>query len=89
VLIDREGRPRLADFGIAEYYREDNGHSKAGTLGYMAPEVMMSQNHTYTADYYALGVITHELFFDRRPYLATTKEDLLLEIATKQLNLHH
>lgn len=49
----------------------------------------MSQNHTYTADYYALGVITYELFFARRPYLATTKEELLLEIATKPLQLQH
>lgn len=34
----------------------------------MSPEVLFHQNHTYTSDYYALGVIAYELMLGRRPY---------------------
>jgi serine/threonine protein kinase len=39
----------------------------------MAPEVMQGQNHTYTADYYAIGIITYELLLKKRPYNSGTK----------------
>jgi serine/threonine protein kinase len=33
--------------GIAKYYREENCTDTSGTPGYMAPEVMTKQNHSY------------------------------------------
>jgi len=39
--------------------REDNHQDTSGTPGYMAPEVMVRRPHSYTADYYALGVIAY------------------------------
>jgi serine/threonine protein kinase len=40
----------------------------------MAPEVLMGLNHSYSIDYYALGVITFELFFGKRPHTAPTEK---------------
>ena len=29
---------------------------------------MQFQSHTFTADYYAVGIVTYELFFGKLPY---------------------
>jgi serine/threonine protein kinase len=38
----------------------DNYRDTSGTPGYMAPEVINRQNHSFTVDFFALGVIAHE-----------------------------
>ena len=42
----------------------------------MAPEVMLSRNHTKKCDYFALGVIAHECMTSKRPYKGKTKEQI-------------
>lgn len=39
----------------------------------MAPEILQGQDHCYAVDYYALGIITYELFFKKRPYEAESR----------------
>ena len=53
------GYVRITDLGIAKEYRPENSSDTSGTPGYMAPEVMCRQNHSFAVDYYALGVITY------------------------------
>lgn len=38
----------------------------------MAPEVINHKNHSYSADYYGLGVIAYELMLNRRPFYGRT-----------------
>ena len=68
-MFDKDGYLRLTDFGIARYYKEENFMENSGTPGYMAPEVMFRQNHSYTADYFAVGVLAYEMIMGRRPYV--------------------
>ena len=46
--------------GIAREYSEENYKDTSGTPGYMAPEVIFRQNHSFPADFFALGVIAYE-----------------------------
>lgn len=65
VLLDRSGRPRLADFGIARASRP-GAHAtilatpSAGTLAYMAPEQIRNAIVDTRADLYAIGVMLSE-----------------------------
>jgi serine/threonine protein kinase len=45
--------------GVSREYKEENYHDTSGTPGYMAPEVMCRKNHSYTADYFAVGVMAY------------------------------
>jgi len=45
------------DFGTAAFYETNNSYQNGGTLPYMAPEVLMGLNHSYSVDYYAVGVL--------------------------------
>jgi serum/glucocorticoid-regulated kinase 2 len=56
----------------------------SGTPGYMAPEVMTKQNHSYEVDYYALGVILFELMMGRRPYVGRDRRSIREQIMAKQ-----
>ena len=39
----------------------DNCEETSGTPGYMSPEVICRMNHSYEADFFALGVIAYEM----------------------------
>lgn len=65
MVLDENGYLKLTDFGIAKYAQKENYFETSGTPGYMAPEVMSGQNHTYAVDYFALGVFCYELMMRR------------------------
>jgi len=75
VLIDGEGNVQVLDFGIAQFYKNENKDfqrtlvgSIMGTPDYMSPEQQYSADKvTNLSDLYSLGVITYELFTGARP----------------------
>ena len=77
----------LTDFGIAKTYKKENSKETSGTPGYMAPEVMSSQNHTIAVDYFALGVFGYELMNGVRPYLGKTRKEIKENIMAKQVQI--
>ncbi len=76
ILVTRDGRIKLLDFGIAKLLTGDTdggetqltrvGHAIA-TPGYAAPEQLLGAPITVAVDLYALGVILHELLTGQRP----------------------
>ena len=68
IVLDKKGYARITDLGVARPYRPNNSSDTSGTPGYMAPEVLLRQNHSYSADYFAVGVISHEFMLRKRPF---------------------
>ena len=66
-----DGVVKLLDFGLAgaREYRQDVGAvDVAGTLAYMAPEVMQGMPAETSADLYAVGVMAYELVAGQHPF---------------------
>ncbi len=75
LLLDRKGRVKIADFGLARivgltpaYLTLTATHEVMGTLYYMAPE-QLKRSHTvdHRADLYSLGVVFYEMLTGELP----------------------
>jgi serine/threonine-protein kinase len=74
VLIDRAGRARLVDFGIAQALERTDSATDGmvvGTLRYMAPEQLRDGQLSPAVDVYALGLVLHEMLAGRPAFSAT------------------
>ena len=55
-----------------------------GTPDYIAPELLLGDDHDYAVDYWSLGCITYELLFGIPPFNADTAEDIFDNILSGQ-----
>lgn len=82
VLIDRAGRAKLADFGIARTVR-DTGLTETGsvigTAAYMAPEQATGRPVSPATDLYAAGVILYEVLTGRLPFSGENPLEVLYQ----------
>ena len=63
LMIDRSGRLKILDFGIARMLGSLASHATAliGTPGYMAPEQILGGTIDYRSDLFSIGVVSYEL----------------------------
>jgi serine/threonine protein kinase len=69
ILLDEKLNPKIADFGLARLFPEDQTHIStrvAGTFGYIAPEYAMQGQLSVKADVYSFGVVLLELITGRK-----------------------
>jgi serine/threonine protein kinase len=75
ILFTADGRPKVADFGIAratEGTRLTRTGMVMGTPEYMAPEQAEGGTVDHRADLYALGVILYQMLTGQAPFHGTT-----------------
>ncbi|KAK3137620.1 hypothetical protein QOZ80_5BG0454720 [Eleusine coracana subsp. coracana] len=75
VMLDEAYRARLGDFGLAR--QADHGASPdataaAGTMGYLAPEYLLTGRATEATDIFSFGALVLEVTCGRRPIIDTT-----------------
>lgn len=73
VLLDRDDRPYVSDFGLAKWVDRGDGDTASGSVigtpAYMAPEqASASSQLTIAADTYSLGAILYELLTGQPPF---------------------
>ncbi|TVR24498.1 MAG: hypothetical protein EA396_00800 [Anaerolineaceae bacterium] len=69
-VLVRDGHAYIVDFGLAmaDISAASGEHVIAGTLAYMAPEVLTNSAVSHQADLYACGVMLYEMISGRHPY---------------------
>ena len=92
ILLDKDGRALLTDFGIARevpVHRQGNASQTlaatglpVGTPEYMAPEQLRGGQVDQRADIYALGAVLYELLTGRVPHEADTPYEVAALVLT-------
>jgi beta-lactam-binding protein with PASTA domain len=84
VLVDRDGRARVADFGIARAGASEitQAGSVLGTAQYLSPEQAQGREVTPASDLYSVGVVLYEALTGRLPFEAETP----VAVALKQIS---
>lgn len=86
ILLDEKGHCHLTDFNIAVNFMPGKPLTAiAGSMAYMAPEVLNKKGYFATADWWSLGVVAYELLFGKRPYRGKTNDALTNSILNDPL----
>jgi len=91
--LDKEYILKIADFGFARAYVDDNGKKLAlktecGTRGYMAPEVLDRSTYSASADIFSCGVILFIMLAGFPPFQFATRQDWWFhKLLTKKTDL--
>jgi serine/threonine-protein kinase len=77
IMIDGQGRVRIADFGLAGGVEEPGGAGGVeGTPAYMAPEQFTGKGASISSDIYALGLVMYEMFTGKQTFKAPSVSEV-------------
>lgn len=82
ILVGRDGRARLGDFGLVKRTDVSTTHTTVvrGKVAYMAPEQIEGQRARQAADLYALGVVLWEVVSGERLFRGVNDADTMRRV---------
>ena len=88
ILVDGEGHVKITDFGLAKKIAEDGrANSLAGSIDYMAPEILSAKGHGKTADWWSVGVLIFEMLSGSLPFKGKNKAAVQKAICTEKVKV--
>ncbi len=95
ILITRDGRAKVLDFGLAKLVERDQAKETMtgldtrpglimGTAAYMSPEQAEGRPVTARSDIFSLGAVLYEMLSGRRPFAANSDLGLITSILRDQ-----
>lgn len=90
ILLDAQGQPHVADFGLAKIVQADSTltltQAALGTPTYMAPELAAGggKQATTAADVYSLGAILYELLTGKPMFQAETPLETIRQVVERE-----
>ena len=87
IIFDAEGYCKLSDFCMARVWQKENACDTSGHAGYIAPEVLLREPHSLQSDYFAIGIVAHELMKGHKPWDAPNREVYRENVLKSQYSL--
>ncbi|XP_063295399.1 protein kinase C delta type-like [Pelobates fuscus] len=81
ILLGANGYLKIADFGLSaeNIFTETTTRGQAGTLNYMAPEVLSSKPYGQSADWWSFGVILCRMITGQYPFNTSLSRQEFIE----------
>ena len=83
ILIDKNGRGKILDFGLAKLKGVSKLTKEASTLGtihYMSPEQVQSKEVNHRSDIWSLGVVLYEMLTAKVPFTGGYEQAVIYSI---------
>ncbi len=83
IMVDRTGRVRLMDFGLAKERSAAEGAAATaigqvmGTPEFMSPEQVRGERADFPSDIYAMGIVFYEMFTGEVPFKGSAAETMV------------
>ncbi len=80
IILDKSGRPKVADFGLATVQgleKLTKTGSTLGTIGYMSPEQIQVKDVDLRSDLFSIGVVLYEMIAEHPPFKGDTEASIL------------
>ncbi|MEN8221825.1 MAG: protein kinase [Acidobacteriota bacterium] len=92
IMIDKEGRVKILDFGLAKLRVGANGNlpsitkigTTLGTVHYMSPEQAKGEEVDFRTDIWSLGVILYEMLTGELPYKGDYDQAVIYSILSEE-----
>ncbi len=90
ILVDKNGQPKVTDFGLAKKTETDSGLTGTGqilgTPAYMPPEQASGKTEqvSESSDVYSIGAILYALITGRPPFQAASPLDTLMQVIDQE-----
>ena len=88
IMINTQGYLQLIDFGTAKRIK-DFTSTIIGTAYYISPEILTGKGYSYSCDYWSVGIITFEIYYNYYPFgnEANDPMEVYREVLKKDLSL--
>ena len=88
IMLDEKGYIKLIDFGTSIEI-ENFTSTITGTPHYIAPEVLIGKGYSFSCDYWSVGIIAHEIYYNYYPFghKAYDPMEVYKEVIKKDLKL--
>lgn len=88
IMLDEKGYIKLIDFGTSIEI-ENFTSTITGTPHYIAPEVLIGKGYSFSCDFWSVGIIAHEIYYNYYPFgnKAVDPMDVYREVIKKDLKL--
>lgn len=87
-LVTDKGEVQVLDFGLALLKQESTDVDEiAGTIAYIAPEVLQGHPPSASNDMYAVGIMAYEMFAGKHPFDTSNIVTLMQETVAKSADI--
>eukprot|EP00357_Protocruzia_adherens_P027697 CAMPEP_0114993102 /NCGR_PEP_ID=MMETSP0216-20121206/12333_1 /TAXON_ID=223996 /ORGANISM="Protocruzia adherens, Strain Boccale" /LENGTH=364 /DNA_ID=CAMNT_0002356687 /DNA_START=10 /DNA_END=1104 /DNA_ORIENTATION=- len=89
ILLCEDGHVKLTDFGLSKegIEMQDRTYTFCGTPEYLAPEILLGEGHSCTADWWSLGVLMYEMLDGNLPFFSDNRKEMFNNILHKPVHM--
>ncbi|XP_076870653.1 protein kinase C, delta a isoform X1 [Brachyhypopomus gauderio] len=82
VMLDGDGHIKIADFGMCKenVFGENLATTFCGTPDYIAPEILLGQQYSFSVDWWSFGVLVYEMLIGQSPFHGDDEDELFESI---------
>ncbi|XP_051568600.1 protein kinase C delta type-like [Myxocyprinus asiaticus] len=82
VMLDCDGHIKIADFGMCKenVFGDNRATTFCGTPDYIAPEILLGQQYSFSVDWWSFGVLVYEMLIGQSPFHGDDEDELFESI---------